>query len=439
MITDIKLNRLQAPELGKPLSLDIREPEEITLSNGVPVFLIHDKEQEVTRLDVVFNAGNAYQSQKLQANAVNKLLIEGTKNHTAREIAGIIDFYGAYLDPFIGKDTAGLTLFALTKYYERLLPLLAEILTKASFQKDEIRLYEDRKKQNFLVNIQKVRYRASLEFNKLIFGANSPYGQVLSEEDFGKLGQEEVLDFYEKFYRPQNAYLVMSGKITNKLLEQLKMVLGDLWRKEETTIKAKNSFTETVDQKVRLFEKQEALQSALRIGSPALTRKHPDFPKLSLINTVLGGYFGSRLMSSLREDKGYTYGVSSFIQNFRYANYFAVASEVNANHTASAIQEIKHQMALLSEETVSKQELTVVKNYVYGAYLRYFDGPFSLAERFLKCRELDLEFDLYKKELEEMMQFTPGELLETARKYLNFKQMKILVVGKVDGLEDLMD
>ena len=438
MITDNKLNRLKAPELGKPLSLGIKEPEKIMLSNGVPVFLIPDKEQEVTRLDIIFNAGNAHQSQKLQANTVNKLLIEGTKNHTAREIAGIIDFYGAYLDPFIAKDSAGLTLFALTKYYDKLLPLLKEILTKASFQENEIKLYEDRKKQNFLVNIQKVRYRASLEFNKLLFGGNSPYGQILTKEDFGKLKQEQVLDFYERFYNPKNASIVLSGKITEDLLNNLKQSLGDLWRRNGKPVELKESYTEKVDQKVLLIEKEGALQSALRIGFTTISRQHEDFSNLNLLNTILGGYFGSRLMSSLREDKGYTYGVNSFIQNFRHACYLAVATEVNANHTAEAIEEIKRQIERLSEEEISNKELTVVKNYVYGSYLRYFDGPYSLADRFLKSLELNLDFCLYKEELEKMMSISPSTLLETARKYLNFNDMKILVVGKTEGLENLV-
>jgi predicted Zn-dependent peptidase len=438
MDSKIHPNRLNAPDLGKPLSLSIKAPEKVMLSNGVPVYLIRDEEQEVTRLDVVFEAGNALQDRKLQANAVNKLISEGTQNHTALEIAGIIDFYGAYLDPFISKDKAGLTLIALTKYYDKLLSLMAEILTKASFQKNEITLYEERKKQNFLVNIQKVSYRASLEFNKLIFGENSPYGQVLREDDFGKLQQEQVLDFYEKYYRPQNAYLMLSGKITDELLKKLEVVLGDLWRKDDRSVALKDNYTKTVSQKVNFLEKENALQSALRIGTTTLNRHHPDYPKLNLLNTVFGGYFGSRLMSSLREDKGYTYGVNSFIQNFKHANYMAVATEVNANHTAAAIREIKHQMELLSQEPVSQEELTVVKNYVYGSYLRYFDGPFSLADRFMKSLELDMEFGIYKKELDEMMQITPEELQKTARKYLNFDKMKILVVGKTEGLGEFM-
>lgn len=438
MISDNELNRLKAPELGKPLSLDIKEPDKLILSNGVPVYLIPDKEQEVTRLDMIFNAGNAYQSQKLQANTVNKLLIEGTKNHTAREIAEIIDFYGAYLDAFINKDHAGITLFSLTKYYDKLLPLLNEIFTKASFPGNEIKLYENRKKQGFLVNIQKVSYRASLEFNRLLFGGNSPYGQILTKDDFGKLKQEQILDFYERFYQPKNAGIVLSGKITDDLLKNLKQFLGDLWRRNGKPIEFKKNYTEKVDRKILLIEQKDALQSALRIGFTTINRQHEDFSNLNLLNTILGGYFGSRLMSSLREDKGYTYGVNSFIQNFRHASYFAVATEVNANHTAAAIEEIRRQIELLSEEKVSNEELSVVKNYIYGSYLRYFDGPFSLADRFLKSLELNFDFQSYKEELEKMMSITPSILLETARKYLNFNDMKILVVGKTEGLERLI-
>jgi len=438
MISDNQLNRLKAPELGKPLLLDIKEPEKLILSNGVPVYLIPDKEQEVTRLDVIFNAGSAYQSQKLQANTVNKLLIEGTKNHTAREIAEIIDFYGAYLDPFINKDHAGITLFSLTKYYDKLLPLLKEILTKASFRENEIKLYQNRKKQGFLVNIQKVGYRASLEFNRLLFGGNSPYGQILTEDDFGKLKQEQILDFYERFYQPKNAGIVLSGKITDDLLKNLKQFLGDLWRRNGKPIEFKKNYTEKVDRKMLLIEQKDALQSALRIGFTTINRQHEDFSNLNLLNTILGGYFGSRLMSSLREDKGYTYGVNSFIQNFRHASYLAVATEVNANYTAAAIEEIRRQIELLSEEKVSNEELSLVKNYIYGSYLRYFDGPFSLADRFLKSLELNFDFQSYKEELEKMMSITPSILLETARKYLDFNDMKILVVGKTEGLERLI-
>lgn len=427
-------SRTIAPKLGKPHALNIKKPENLILNNGVPVFLIPDESQQVTRLDVVFDAGNAFQKRKLQADAVNKLLSEGTKSHTSMEIAEILDFYGAQLNPFLSKDKAGITLFGLTKYYDSLLPLIAEILTQASFLKEEIDIYEDRKKQQFLVNIQKVSYRASLEFNKLIFGENSAYGQVLNEHDFGQLTRENLLDFYQKHYQPQDSYMVVSGKITSDLLKLLSNVLGDNWGNTGLKPIVNLDYIEPVSQKQKLLEKGNALQSALRIGGIALSRNHPDFPRLRLLNTVFGGYFGSRLMSNLREDKGYTYGVNSFIQNFRHGDYLAIATEVNVQYTAAAIKEIRLQMELLCKEEIPREELHIVKNYVYGASLRNFDGPFSIADRFLNSLELGLKFSVFKKELEGMMKLTPADLLETARKYLNFKDMKILVVGKVDDL-----
>ncbi|HDL19347.1 MAG TPA: insulinase family protein, partial [Bacteroidetes bacterium] len=148
----------------------------------------------------------------------------------------------------------------------------------------------------------------------------------------------------------------------------------------------------------------------------------------------LGGYFGSRLMSSIREEKGYTYGIFSAIQNHRHAGLFAVATEVNAKYTAEALLEIKHQMWRLCEEKISETELNTVKNYVYGTYLSNFDGSVRLAERFKKSAELEIPFSFYKESLEQMMQHTPDDLLALAGKYLNPANMKTLIVGDISKL-----
>jgi predicted Zn-dependent peptidase len=423
-------DRTKMPQPAGFEKLNIADPEKIVLNNGLPAYIIPGENQEITRLDLIFDAGTSFQDTKLQAAAVNNLLSEGTQSHTSVQIAEILDFHGAYTDYFLTKDTAGITLYGLTKYYDRLLPLIGELITEAVFPEKELQIYVDRKQQEYLINIQKVRYKASQAFNKLIFGEKSAYGQVPEAGDFGKFTRENLLDFYHRRYR--DFYIILSGKINDSLLRNLNRILGAIpWKKQQETVTQATDFVLPESQQRQFIKKKKALQSALRLGTLSLSRRHPDYPGLNLLNTVLGGYFGSRLMSSIREEKGYTYGIFSTIQNHRHASLFAVATEVNAKYTAEALQEIKHQMRRLCKERISETELNTVKNYVYGTYLSNFDGPVQLAERFKKSAELEIPFSFYKESLEQMMQHTPDDLLALAGKYLNPDNMKTLVVGNI--------
>ncbi len=413
-------------------TLNLTVPEKIILDNGISVYLIPDESQEVTRLDLVFNAGTSYQDKKLQASAVSDLLADGTRRHSSYQIAEKLDFHGAYADYFITKDTAGITLYGLAKYYNRLLPLMGELITEAIFPEEEVAIYADRKRQEFQVNAQKVGFMASQGFNKLLFGEKSAYGQILEADDFGHLTRDSLLEFYHQRYR--DFYIILSGKVDKSLLQNLNRVMGASPRKKQQG-EILNSVYVLPEPKQELYiKKGNALQSALRIGKLSIAHQHPDLPGLHLLNTVLGGYFGSRLMSSIREEKGYTYGIFSVIQNYRHASLFAVATEVNARHTSEALKEIKFQMHRLCEEKIGEAELRTVKNYVYGSYLRNFDGAFQLAERFRTSAVLEIPFSSYKERLEQMMQLTPDNLFTLAGKYMDPNNMKTLVVGDISKL-----
>ncbi len=425
-------DRTTMPKPADFETLSLTIPEKITLDNGISAYLIPDENQEVTRLDLVFDAGTSLQNDKLQASAVNDLLAEGTRRYASNQIAEILDFHGAYTDYFLTKDTAGITLFGLTKYYDRLLPLMGELITEAVFPEEELAIYTDRKRQEYQVNIQKVSFLASQAFNKLLFGETSAYGQVAEAEDFGKLTRKSLRDFYHRRYR--NFYIILSGKVGKTVLQNLNRVMGAIPKLTEQPETLNRDFVFPEAKHSLFIEKENALQSALRIGTLSITHLHPDIPGLNLLNTVLGGYFGSRLMSSVREEKGYTYGIFSMLKNYRHASLFGIATEVNARHTSAALQEIKFQMRRLCEEKVGEDELKTVKNYVYGSYLRNFDGAFQLAERYRNSAELEIPFSFYKESLKQMMKLTPDDLLVLAGKYLNPDNMKTLVVGNVSEL-----
>ena len=425
------IDRTKLPPHANSITLNLVEPEMVTLDNGLVLYLIEAGEEEVSRIDIVIKAGSAFQSKKLVASSVGSLLSEGTQNFSSTAIANKFDYFGAYFHTDVTKDTATLTLYSLTKHLPELLNVVGDMLVEASFLQNEIHPHLERKKQEFLTNFEKVRYQAVLEFNKLVFGSESAYGQVLEIGDFQKVKRQDLVDFYQTFYTLDNTYIIVSGKTNKQVSELINKHLGNGLRRLNGKLPDIN-FTGVNGEKEKFVEKKDAMQSAIRVGRPIINKLHPDYNRFVLLNTILGGYFGSRLMSNLREDKGFTYGVSSFTTNYIHGATFSIATEVNARHTQTALNEIFSEMKLLRETKVSNEELDLVKNYIYGAFLRNFDGPFALAERYQSAKDFGLDFDYYLRSLDDIQKITSEELLETANKYLDPEDMIRLVVGSMN-------
>jgi predicted Zn-dependent peptidase len=430
MTHTIMPDRKKMPTLKQVSQLKLDEPGNVMFNNNMDAYIIKAGQEPITRIDIIFKAGAAYQKKRLIAGSVNNLLKEGTSTKSSAQIAGILDYYGAYLNTQYSKDTASITLLSLTKHLDNLLPLLGELLTESVFPQKELDIYLNRQKQRFLVNYEKVRYRTSLEFNKLVFGLNSAYGQVLSLDDFNKVTHEDIIDFYKNFYCPENAYVVISGNVNDKIIDKANRFLGMINCKGKMPDLSSIVFASKIKNAEKIIEKKDALQSAIRVGKQIINRTHPDYPAVTLLNTVLGGYFGSRLMSNLREDKGYTYGAYSFIQTYKNAAMFSIATEVNADFTNSAMSEICKEMDRLRNNIIPDDELELVKNYISGNFLKSFDGPLALSERFILAKDFDLTFDHYKTVLEKILKLTSKELIDIANKYFNSTEMIKLIVGK---------
>jgi len=426
-------NRTNAPVPADHLHMQLDEPKCVVLDNGMKACFIEAGQEDVTRIDIIFNAGSALQKKRLVAAATNRLLREGTKNHSSFEVASLIDYHGAYLDASVTKDTATLTLYSLNKHLPELLPLLSEIVHEPVFPQEELHTYIQKQRQEFLVNNTKVKYRGMTGFNSLVFGTKSAYGQLLNEADFDLLELQDVVDFYHQFYVPNNAWILASGKIDGQLPQWLNAYFGQSAADKNFVMPQLTYVEDYIPGGNHYDEKADAMQSAIRIGRPIMEKSHPDYNAMKLLNTILGGYFGSRLMSNLREEKGYTYGIGSYLVNYRKAGFFSVATEVNAQYTDASLSEICHEMKRLREEPVGEEELLLVKNYLYGTFLRSFDGPFSLSDRYISAHDNNLQFSYYRQSLDAMMHTNSEQLMEVANRYLVPDNMIRLIVGKKEN------
>ncbi|MES2567416.1 MAG: pitrilysin family protein [Bacteroidota bacterium] len=424
------LNRKIAPEFKTIDKIDIQQAVEHTLSNGIKVYTIDSGSQELTKIEFVFKAGMYYQSQPLLASATNNLLETGTKNYTANELSDNIDFFGSFFECSVEQDYSSLALYSLNKYLDKSLHYVEDIIKNPIFPKDEFEIYISNKKQKHIVNSEKVAVVARRRFSELIFGEKHPYGVAVKDEDFDKLRLENIIEFYKTFYHSGNCTIMASGKLPSNLIETLGQFFGKTTWGHVQTIPMPKALLDTTKQQKHLIEKPEAIQSAVRVGRYLFNKRDPDYFQFQVLNTILGGYFGSRLMTNIREDKGYTYGIGSGLASLVNAGYFFISTEVGVDVTNNTLTEIYKEIKLLREELVDAEELETVRNYVLGQFLRSVDGPYSLADKFKAIWEFGLGYDYFEKYFAAVKAITPEEIKDLANKYLKEEDLIELVVGK---------
>ncbi|MFC2100628.1 M16 family metallopeptidase [Bacteroidota bacterium] len=402
------------------------------LDNGINLHTFDSGEQDLVKIEMIFPAGLWYQTKPLIAHATNNLISNGTIDHSANQLAELIDFYGAYLETNIGKDNAYIVLYCLNKHLNVLLPILEEIVKYPIFPEEEIQLYQQKYKQQFIINNEKVNYLAKTHFNELIFGNDHPYGRMLKLDDFNNISRNDLIQYHKQQYNSENIQIIIAGKFTKMMMKALNNYFGSKdWLQKNSVILSDLQYNSSAKQ-TKFIEKNNAVQSAVRIGRMLFKKTHKDYAGMQVLNTIIGGYFGSRLMKNIREDKGYTYGIGSSIITFKNAGYFFISTETGVAVTAKAIDEIYKEINRIKETKVIEEELDLVKNYMLGSVLRSQDGPFVIAENYRDLIENGLNNDYYTEYIKSIKNIKASDIIELANKYLSTDSITELVVGKFE-------
>ncbi|MBE9585200.1 insulinase family protein [Mucilaginibacter sp. JRF] len=423
------IDRTTAPEFKAINDISLIEPQHIKLANGCNVFCFNNGGQELLRMEWVFGNLRFDAAKPLLNQAIMALLTEGTQNYTSAQIADKVDFYGAFLQAEYGFDHSQVTLFSLNKHLSETLPMVKEVLTNAIFPQKEVETYVRNQQQKLQVSLQKNDVVARRVFNKALNG-DTIYGFAAEATHYQALDRADLLEHYKHMFRPDNCTLIIAGKIEQQALDMINDLFGKSW--ENNGEPADTTQPEVVRGTEYLYyvEKTDALQSAIRLGIPAVNRTHPDFPALQVLNTVLGGYFGSRLMTNIREDKGYTYGIGSGISSLKHNALWFIASEVGADVCKAAIAEIEKELNLLRTELIADDELVLVKNYMLGSLLGSLENVFSHADKFKNVYFASIGLDYYQQYTQKVKAVTAAELQQLANQYLNFDNFYKVIVGK---------
>jgi predicted Zn-dependent peptidase len=407
------------------------KPEEDRLANDIPVWTIKGGTQEIVKIEFLFRVGSYNQDKPIQAYAVANLLKAGTLNKSSQQLNALWDFYGVSLSIEAQKDIISVGFFSLTRHLETVLDIILEIISQANFPQEELEILLSDRKQKHIVNLKKGSHVARTHFNQLIFGAEHPYGEILQINDFDQLTREDVVSFYNRFLHPGNCYCFASGIFPDDLKSLLNQKIRkfDWFRKPEDEVVSVHGYPLNNKVVKEYISMESALQSSLRIGKIMPNRTHPDYHRISITNTLLGGYFGSRLMANIRQDKGFTYGINSALVSLLRNAYFFITTQVGVDVKEMASEEIIKEIARLRQQPASQNELVMLKNYLSASFLRSFDGPFFQIERFKEILLFDLDYDHYSDFLPQLNAMTSEDLMEVAEKYFHENEMIQLMVG----------
>ncbi len=407
----MSINRETAPPILPVKDIHWHPPEELRLPGGQKIYLVRDDSLDAVRLDIVFPGGAWAETKPLVCNTTIDTLREGTRSRDAATIAEEFDYYGSYILTYSTRDYAGISLHSLTRYTGEVLEILEDILHNPVFPAREISTYLKKKQQSFLIESEKVTYRSMTAFLEELFGASHPYGRRILPSHYEEITPDDLKAFHRQTLHCGNCFFILAGNINDTLIRDIENKFG---RESNNGTPFRTPVTSsaagTGHNRKTLIPEDQAVQSAITIGKRAIGRSHEDFPAFSFVNTLFGGYFGSRLMKSIREEKGYTYGIYSVIQPLRYDAHYSIRTEVGTGVCRQALDEIYRELRRLKEEPPDAEETNLVRNYIMGSLLQSLDGALARADMVKRLTTTDTPLDYPERFARAIHTITPEKI-----------------------------
>ncbi len=417
------INRSQAPSVSLSNDINYIEPERHLTPAGVPVYLMRNETSEAVKLELIFDAGSMY-DEKPVAGLTTGMLLAGTANKTMAEINDMIDDHGGYFNASVSADYAYLNIFGLNESMDQLVPIIEEALYHANFPETELIQLKAERKQHLMVSLEKVSTLAQRGLQEHLF-KGTPYGRINQPDDFDGVTRTNIQAFFETYFKKGLRKINWVGNPSAAQLDRILQCFAR-WTKEVKPLPPIN-YTPNIE-RIEV-KKADAVQTGIRMGKILFDRSHPDYHKMTVVNTILGEYFGSRLMSNIREDKGYTYGIGSYLGENQSNGYFVIATEVGNEFLADTLVQINAEIERMRTELVPQDELSLVKNYLSGQFLRSADGPFAMMDLFTMVEIRGLDYSFYQNALSTIEEITSEEIMETASNHLNSEEMLIVTAG----------
>lgn len=424
----MNLDRSIQPEIKSVIDLDYIQPELKYGKNGNRYYVFSGGNAETVRIEAILN-GLAYPEHNLAVDYAMELLTRGTKSKSAFEINQLLDLYGAFLSTETVKDRSSIVLFTLKKYLNNALPLMYEILSEASFPESEVHLLKKSETNQFKINSRKTSFIAERNYLRLIYGTSHPYGKFSELEDHENITHNAIIDAYKNRLLAGGALFMISGNISDSEFEAIdnelsKLNLPDLKGADKSWYTAPEE-----GRKVDFKEVEDSVQTSLRVGRVLPISGAENMAVASVANVLFGGYFGSRLMSNLREKNGFTYGVGSGFVTMTHTHVWTIRTEVGKEVAQNALEEIYKEIDILQNNIPSEEELLRVKRYLSGNLVGKFENIHSLPVHLRNIILRNESFDFYKTMALEINKVSAEQISKFALENWKKEQLSELSAG----------
>ncbi|MCE7991242.1 MAG: insulinase family protein [Roseivirga sp.] len=420
------LDRRIAPSFNALRKIHLPDVKETRLNNGRRVFYLEDNKTQVFKIDLNVRAGSWYSQDYAVVPLTLKLLNEGTQSKTAKQLADKFDSYGSFVEFSPGFDHCTISVYGLTKYFSQNLELLSELILSPGFSEQSFQSLKQRESQKVRLNLEKSNYLASVTLRENVFGPEHPYGKRIQPEDIDSLELNTVKSFYESHFGDFD--IMLSGNLPEVFKDNLEEYLGSSDYKVSNASRQKTDINHA--EKSLAINNPKFVQSSIRIGKRLFNRSHEDYLQFMVLNEILGGYFGSRLMKNIREEKGLTYGIYSQLYALNHEGYFFVGTDVNSENEALTIEEIHKEIEILKSQKVSNEELETVKNYMTGTFAGSISSPFSIMDKFKAVHYQGLNLSFFQDYIEAINSVNSESILSLSNQYLRTDSFTQVVVGQ---------
>ena len=435
-----QIDRSVQPKPGPAPKVNIGKPTTFTLKNGLTVMIVEN--HKLPRVSATLTIDNPLIVEGEKAGVtslVSALLGSGCTSISKDDFNEEVDYLGASLN--FGSQSAFAN--SLSKYFPRIMELMADGALNPNFTKEDLEAERAKILENLKSEKKSVTAVAGRVQSVLAYGANHPYGEFITEETVNNVSLEDVKAFHNKYFKPNNAYLIIIGDVKTKDAKKLVKKLFKKW--EEGTIVADKFDTTSnpTTTEINFINMDNAVQSEISVqNTVTLTMKDEDYFPVLIANNILGGGGDARLFNNLREDKKFTYGsYSSIGNNKKTISTFRATASVRNAVTDSAVVEILKEIKDISNNLVSDEELKSVKAKYVGRFVTGIERPSTIANYALNIITQDLPKDFYETYLERIEAVTKEDVLRAAKKYFLNDKLRIVVTGKgsevVNALENM--
>lgn len=415
------LDRSQAPKIHSVRNITIPEIETYPLSGGRNLYVHREPNISAFKIELLTDGGNINGKNAAEVQLGLKILGEGTKKKNALQLSEYIDSLGSFFELSPGFDHSSISIYGLKKYFRENLEILSDIIYNPRISNQSLSLTKEKEKNKLKLNLEKGSYISSVNLRTSLFG-NHPYGYKFSLEDIDRIISEDLALFHSNYLLSFDIYI--SGDIPEEYISQINDYFPLIHKTKHALIPLEGNTPENLNHKDSKF-----IQSSIKLGKRLFNRSHPDYFKFIVTNELLGGFFGSRLMKNIREDKGYTYGIYSALYPLNEIGYFLISTDVKGENEADTLKEIKDELTKLSSKLVTEDELKTVKNYMVGSFVNSFSAPFAPITKFKTVNSQELSLDFYTNYIKRINSVNTKDIIEICSNYLNYDSLSISIAG----------